>query len=118
MFSQELRFGISRKHGGDRVLDAARLFTDVIAASLKARVKLMVSFDYEHLLKTVIGGGLEIAWLPPLIYAQAQARAGMSVVVCSRNGRLTYRSAILVREDSPYRVPTDLRGARVAWTDK
>lgn len=118
MTAHELRFGISRKHGGDRVLEAARLFTDVVAAALKTRVKLLVSFDYEHLLKTVTGGGVELAWLPPLIYAQAQSRGTMPFAVCSRSGRLTYRSAILVREDSHYRVPADLKGARVAWTDR
>jgi len=110
----ELRFGISRKHGGDRVLEAAGLFIESFSAAISVRTKLVVAFDYEHLLKTVMAGGVDLAWLPPALCAHV----GSPVAVCLRNGRLTYRSAILVREDSAFRVPADLKGARVVWTDR
>jgi phosphonate transport system substrate-binding protein len=110
----ELRFGISRKHGGDRLLEAAGHFIEALDQALGARLKLVVSFDYEHLLRSIIVGGVELAWLPPVLCAQV----GAAVAVCSRAGRLTYRSALLVREESTFRVPRDLQGARVVWTDR
>jgi ABC-type phosphate/phosphonate transport system substrate-binding protein len=112
--AHDLRFGISRKHGGDRVLHAATSFIDALAAALGVKIKLTVSFDYESLLKAVLGGSTDVVWAPPVVCAHV----GTPVAVCSRNGKLTYHSAILVRDTAPFRVPADLRGARLMWTDR
>jgi phosphonate transport system substrate-binding protein len=112
-----IRFGISRSHGGDRILDGARRFTEVISELVNEKVRLHVAFDYNDLLRAFLAGGVEIAWLSPLVLVRAMMKAAHLAAVCERGGELTYRSALLVRDDSTYAAIEDLSGARAVWGD-
>ncbi len=112
---RSIRFGVSRGHGGAHLLDAARHFAEALATRLGGPVQLIVANDYDHLLDSVMEGGLELAWMPPLL--QARAAGAKPVAVCERGGITVYRSAILVHADSSYHTVADLVGARAAWSD-
>jgi phosphonate transport system substrate-binding protein len=116
--SRELRFGISRNHGGVRLFEGATQLCDALAASLAIPVKLVVAFDYERLVDAVAAGAVELAWMPPLLQASAMARGARLVALSQRGGAASYRSALVVHERSAYRSVRDLRGARVAWVDR
>jgi ABC-type phosphate/phosphonate transport system substrate-binding protein len=62
--------------------------------------------------------GVELAWLPPLLEVRAAEAGARVVAVGERGGALVFRSALLVRADSPHRTLSDLVGARAAWNDR
>ncbi len=111
-----IRFGVSAAHGGPRLLVGARRFGDVVGKKLGG-AKLIVAHDYDHLVTGVLSGGIDVAWMPPLTHARAVAQHAALAAVCERQGRVTYRSAILVRADSDYLNVRSLGGARAAWSD-
>jgi phosphate/phosphite/phosphonate ABC transporter binding protein len=113
-----LRFAVSRSNGGPTLLDGARRFAAALEKQLGAPVAVAVTYDYSMLLKTLLTGGAELAWMPPLIHARAVAAGAKLVALSQRGGVLGYHSALLVRGDSAYQRIADLRGVRVAWVDK
>jgi phosphonate transport system substrate-binding protein len=116
--STSLRFGISRVHGKANLIEAARGFAALLAKHLDLSVRLHVASDYEALLAEVVDRGLEIAWLPPLLHAQAAPRSAVLAAVSLRGATLTYRSAIVIRSDNPVQRIRDLGRIRLAWTDR
>ena len=112
-----LRFGVSRSHSNVALLDGVRELSQLLRTALEIEVKPVVLGDYEQLLKAITTGGIDFAWMPPLICARAKDSGAMLVAVNQRSGAVTYRSALLVRADAPYRTIADLVGARAAWTD-
>jgi len=118
MALRALRFGISRHHGGLQLVAGARRFAEALAGSLKIPVKLTVAPDYDKLLEGVLIGGIEVAWMPPLLHARAVSEGALLAAVSERAGGLAYRSALLVKDSSVYRAVADLKGARAAWADR
>jgi ABC-type phosphate/phosphonate transport system substrate-binding protein len=113
-----LRFGISRSHGGPTLLSGAHVFADELAERMQVRCKLVVADDYEHLSTGVGSGGVDVAWMPPLVHARAVRSGALLAAVAERSGAVTYRSAILTRADAPYLNERALAGARAAWADR
>lgn len=114
----DLRFGLSRSHGGERILDGARLLTEVLGSVIGSRVRLQVAFDYNDLLRALFAGTVDVAWLAPMALAQAHHQGVHVVGVCERNTRLSYHSALLVRDDAPAHGPAELGEIRAAWVEK
>ena len=112
-----LRFGVSASHGGAHLLDGANQFVTALTTQLGKPVRLWVASDYEHLLKAVVDGAIELAWMPPLLQARAVPAGGRLVAVSMREGQLTYRSALLVRTNAPWHKASELRNLRAAWVD-
>jgi phosphonate transport system substrate-binding protein len=115
--SASLRFAVSRSNGGPALLDGARLFAAALAKQLGADVDVVVSYDYAALLKAVLGGGAELAWMPPLMHARAAAAGARLIALSQRGGTLGYHSAILVAGDR-WRSVRELAGVRAAWVDR
>jgi len=113
-----LRFAVSRAHGGGApMLEHARAFTDVLGKLLRSTVKLVIARDYDHLLQGTLGGGIDVAWMPPLVHCRAAAQGALLAAVSERAGAVTYRSALLTRVDAPWLNVRSLHGARAAWSD-
>jgi ABC-type phosphate/phosphonate transport system substrate-binding protein len=117
-----VRFGISRNHGGPQIVEGANLFVEALGAAAGVKVRLVVGFDYDHQLKTFVGGGSELAWLPPILLAQTTSAPGAGARVVAMfdrgDGLCHYRSALVVREDAPIHSAADLNGKRAAWVHK
>jgi ABC-type phosphate/phosphonate transport system substrate-binding protein len=78
-------------------------------------VDLVVTADYDHQLASVLAGGLDIAWLPPLLHARATGEGARLAAVPERGGFITCRAAVLVSRGAPFQSLADLRGVRAAW---
>ncbi len=113
-----VRLGISQGHGGATVVAGARTFANALAARINRPVKVHVADDYATLQKTLVGGGVDLGWMPPFLAVEAIEAGASLLAVCERNGALTYRSALVVRSDSPIRSLDALVGARAAWVDR
>jgi ABC-type phosphate/phosphonate transport system substrate-binding protein len=77
----------------------------------------VVARGYDHLLEGVLIGGVDVAWMPPLLHIEAVARGALLAAVTERGGAAAYRSAVLVR--SPSLATSASRAAlRAAWVDR
>jgi ABC-type phosphate/phosphonate transport system substrate-binding protein len=112
-----IRFGISRAHGGARLVEGVRLLGAALEGVADRPVRLVLADDYEQLLVAVRDAAIDLAWLPPLLQAQARAAGAVLLAVAERAGAARFRAAILVRADSARRTLADLDGARAAWGD-
>lgn len=95
--------------------DALERFTEALAArsGLSIRAK---ACTYESLAAGMKDGSVSVGWLPPIVYLKASSVA--TPLLCIQRGKdRSYETALVVREDSPYKEPKDLRGARAAWVD-
>jgi phosphate/phosphite/phosphonate ABC transporter binding protein len=72
---------------------------------------------YEELAKDVRSGRIDVAWLPPIV----RVRVGDDVVALGsilRDGRITYETALIVRNDSKVKSIASLKKMRAGWVDR
>ncbi len=113
-----LRFGLSRAHAGPKLVEGARLLAAALEGQLEGTVTLEIYDHYEEVLDAIVKNQLDLAWMPPLLHERAGAGGAHLVALSQRRGALQFRSALLVRRESPYQTLDDLRGARAAWSDR
>jgi phosphonate transport system substrate-binding protein len=78
--------------------------------------ELRISTSYQQTVEELCAGKLTAAYLGPWTYVRAHAACGAEPVLrLQTGGQETYRSYILVREDSPARKLTDLKGKRFGF---
>jgi len=114
----QLRLGISQGHGGATVVAGARTFAAALSARTGRQVRVHVAEDYTALLRALVGGGVELGWMPPFLVAAAAEQGATLCAVCERHGALTYRSAVVVRKEGGPRTLDDLVRMRAAWVDR
>jgi phosphonate transport system substrate-binding protein len=112
-----LRFGLSRHHGGAELSARAARFAAALGAATGAPTRVVMTADYDRLLEGLRVGGVDVAWMPPLLLAHAAEMGALLAALCRRGGALAYRSAILVRREAQWRSAADVAGARAAWGD-
>jgi phosphonate transport system substrate-binding protein len=78
--------------------------------------ELHINTSYQETVDDLCSGQLTAAYLGPLTYVRAHAACGAETVLrLQTGGRDTYRSYILVRDDSPVRKLADLEGVRFGF---
>jgi phosphonate transport system substrate-binding protein len=100
-----------------------RAHLDEFCAALAGATGLAVEgvgvWYYHRLLEALDIGGVDIAWLPPILAAQGMLRGvAVPIALPVRGGVTSYSTALFVREDSPIRSVSDLRGVRAGWVDR
>src|SRR5438067_5688630 len=116
--SRPISLGMSRNHARANVEGWPDLLPQALAKGLGSPVMASMADDYEQLLKCVLDGAVDVAWLPPLLHARAAEQGARLVALPQRGGWLTFRSALLVRKDDPVQNLAGLRGVRAAWRDR
>jgi len=75
--------------------------------------------DYPSLLDAMGAGGLDLAWLPPIVAMRAAAGGrALPIALPVRRGVASFHSALFAPVGSAIQRPPDLAGARVAWVDR
>ncbi|MEK6607126.1 MAG: PhnD/SsuA/transferrin family substrate-binding protein [Myxococcota bacterium] len=115
----QIVFGISESYGrgGPELIGAAIRLVAVLEHAVGHSVRIQVCGEYTELLEGVHAGRVQVAWMSPLLHARAEALGATLVAVCKRGDALTYRSALLARDDSAIAGLADVRGKRIAWVD-
>jgi phosphonate transport system substrate-binding protein len=107
--------GFSNADGVTRPREFVQRACDALTAASGLRLVPFVAQSYDDLTAAVAGGEVAFAWLPPIpaieLYDQNVAEP---LVVASREGDSTYRSAVVVRPGTVEGIGA-LRGRRVAW---
>jgi phosphate/phosphite/phosphonate ABC transporter binding protein len=113
----KVRVGVTLLSSGTRLhLDA---FCSALAEATGLDVTGVGVWYNLRLLEALDVGDIDIAWLPPILAAQAayDGRA-VPIAIPVRSGVSSYSAALFVPEASPLRRIEDLSGARVAWVDR
>jgi phosphate/phosphite/phosphonate ABC transporter binding protein len=74
--------------------------------------------DYRSLVDGLSSGVLDLAWMPPAAFVDAERHGARALAVARRQGRTSYQSAIITRSDLPIAGIEDLRGQSIAWVDR
>lgn len=89
---------------------------DYLTEATGEKWELEVTLDYEETLRAFCSGKLDLAYLGPFSYLRARESCGATPVVrLNTRGSATYRSLIMVRQESPYQDLSDLRGKVFAF---
>ena len=113
-----LRLGLSMAHGVEHAKKYGEQLAQVLSAPIKRPVRPVLLGDYQTLLDCLLRGDVDIAWMPPILMAQAAQRGAGIVAVSARAGRRSYQGSLFVRDDSPAQSVSDLAGKSVAWVDQ
>jgi phosphate/phosphite/phosphonate ABC transporter binding protein len=107
---------------GSNVLDVYRTkgpLLEYLGNKLGVRFKVTFYRQYEDIVKAMISGDCDFAWLGPVTYLNA--RMGVACIPLAQvmiNGTGFYKSVILIRKGDRYSDITDLKGKSFAFTDK
>ncbi len=92
----------------------AELIGQGLTRALGEEVRSSVAADYAELEAGVLSSRVDLVWCPSAVCAKlASARAVFTVV---REGRATYRSALLAKRTAQRKI-SRLEGLRAAWVD-
>lgn len=83
------------------------------------QVRLQTASDYNGILKLLVRGDIDIAWLASNISVEARNNPEVQLLVKPiRFGTDYYRGIIIARQDSGIRGLKDLKGKKFAWVEK
>ena len=89
---------------------------DYLTEATGEQWELGVTLDYEQTVRALCSGEIDLAYLGPFTYLQVREACGATPVVrLNTAGTSSYRSLIMVRQDSPFRSLTDLQGKLFAF---
>jgi ABC-type phosphate/phosphonate transport system substrate-binding protein len=113
----EVRVGVTLTSG------ASRAQLDELCAALSSETRIQIIgvgvWYYHRLVEALDLGHVDVAWLPPILAAQAQIRgAARPIALPIRGGVTSYSTALFARENGRIRAVTDLVGVRAAWVDR
>jgi phosphate/phosphite/phosphonate ABC transporter binding protein len=113
-----IRIGLSQAGGSGWARGEGERLAARLAAVVGRPAVAVVLADYRSLIDALGSGALDLAWMPPAAFVEAEKKGGRALAVASRLGKTTYRSAIITRNDSAVTKISDLRGQSVAWVDR
>jgi phosphate/phosphite/phosphonate ABC transporter binding protein len=96
-----------------------RLFTRALEERLGLYVVERNVATYDELEQAMVGGRIDLAWLPPLVYARLDERAiARAVATVDRPGAAFWSVLITSRDSIVLHLDVEqLRGRRIAWVD-
>jgi len=98
----------------------AQVFADFVKQATGKPTRPAVFPDYESLADALAAGTVDVAFVPPLLYVRARAKAQVQpLLALRRNGQITYRSVLFARADRPTKALGDLSKGdlKAAWVD-
>lgn len=111
-----IRFGLVTQSWGSEKLAAFESLTAWMVEHAAVALERRDARSYEALAASVRDGSVDLAWLPPAVYARiAEGTIELGSIV--REGQASYLSALVVETSSPYRALSDVRALRAGWVD-
>lgn len=113
-----IRIGLSQAGGSGWARGEGERLAARLASVVGRPAVAVVLADYRSLVDCLASGALDLAWMPPAAFVEAEKKGGRALAVASRLGKTSYRSAIITRRDAAVASLADLRGRSVAWVDR
>ncbi len=112
-----MRVGVALTNGSTR--EHVDTFCRALGAATGLEVTGIALWHYHRLIESMEMGDVDVAWLPPILAAQAACDGrAIPLAVPVRGGVSSYSTALFVAESSRVRSHTELAGARAAWVDR
>jgi phosphonate transport system substrate-binding protein len=78
--------------------------------------ELVISTEYQETVDVLCDGSLTLAYLGPFTYVRAHEACGASALVrLNTDGRSSFRSVVMVRDEAPHRQLADLQGKPIGF---
>ncbi|MCB9596537.1 MAG: PhnD/SsuA/transferrin family substrate-binding protein [Sandaracinaceae bacterium] len=111
-----LRLLLPPSVGSARARARGELLDQSLRADLAETVEIDVADGYADLGDRAERGDADLVWMPPTVCARLEPNL-RGVFKCVRQGKTSYRSAIVVRKDTLTSL-AQLAGKRAAWVDR
>lgn len=112
-----LTLGIPASGGFARARRETEQLTALFKSKFGVSVEAWVAANYHELVSGIIQERIDLAWLPPVAFAEAMQQGVRAVAVVRRSGAKQFRGALIVRASSEIHSIDDLAGCRMAWVD-
>jgi phosphonate transport system substrate-binding protein len=112
--------GLIPNQAPERVRTQYEPFREHLSKALCIPVETFVATDYTGVVEAMASDKLDMAYFGGLTYLQAELRGDVYPIVTEidrETKTVRYKSAIIVRADSPFRTVADLKGKRFAFGD-
>ncbi len=114
----EIVMGFNPAENAASMETKSKALSDYFESHIGVKVKIFVATDYTALIEAMRSGNIDLAWLPPFSYVQAEKMAHAKVLLkIVRHGRSDMFSAIITRTDRHLNTLHDLKGKSIAWVD-
>ncbi len=113
-----IRVGLSQAGGAGWARGEGERLATRLARAISRPAVAVVLADYRSMVDGLTSGALDLAWMPPAAFVEAERGGARALAVVSRLGKPTYASAIIARADAGITTLADLRGQSVAWVDR
>ncbi len=116
----ELRLGRIPYTNSSQMVLQHEAFLKYLAKKIGVKsVRLQTAPDYSSILKKLVAGDIDIAWMASLSAVEARNNPEVELL-CKpvRYGTTSYRGIVLTRQDSGIRTLKDLKNKKFAWVDK
>ncbi len=112
-----LRFGVTPYVGSELVTRQFEPILAHLARETGLSFTMVMTSDYQDLLRSLLDGRVDVASLSPLLYVEAKEQQPCIRLLATQvsAGATFYSSYILVPEDAPYESVEDLEGKRFAF---
>lgn len=116
---ESVRVGIAFASHASELRARLEKFCAALGGAVGLRSSGLGVWHYHRLLEALEMGDIDVAWLPPILAAQAVSRGRvLPVALPVRDGAAFYSTALFTRPDARWRTPADLLGVRAAWVDR
>jgi len=109
-----LTFALPPALGQAKAKARAEIIEDTLSREFGVPVSAIVTQSYAELEQCVGGAKTDLAWTPAVVCTRLKSARALLTIV--RQGRTSYRSALIGRRDAALSVAT-LTGLRAAWVD-
>ncbi|MBE3595901.1 MAG: phosphate/phosphite/phosphonate ABC transporter substrate-binding protein [Hydrogenibacillus sp.] len=115
---KEIVVGLIPSQEAQSLQDKAKPLAGMLSKYLGITVKTYVGTDYTATIEAIGAKQVDVGMFGPQSYVLAHDKGYADVLLASiRNGSKTYRSQIVVANDSPIRSIKDLKGKKIAFVD-
>jgi phosphonate transport system substrate-binding protein len=116
---QVLKMGFVPMMDGDTLIESVEPLTDMLSEELGVKVEGFTATNYVGVVEGLGSGQVDFGFIPPFAYVLANQESGAEVILTAvkKNGKTSYKSAFLVREDSDIEDFEDIRGKKLAFVD-
>ena len=117
---QVLRLGRIPYNNSSQMVIQHEAFLKYLAEKIGVKaVRLQTAPDYSSILKKLVAGEIDIAWMASMSAVEARNNPEVEML-CKpvRYGTTSYRGIVLARQDSGIRTLKDLKNKKFAWVDK
>ncbi|MDH5327263.1 MAG: phosphate/phosphite/phosphonate ABC transporter substrate-binding protein [Gammaproteobacteria bacterium] len=116
---ETLTLGVHPYKSASKIIKAYSPLADYLHQKLNMQVSITIAPDYLTHIQKIGRDEIDIAYLGPASYVEMVEKFGQKPILARQaiNGKPTFQGKIIIRNNSPYRSLSELKGTRFAFGD-